>query len=148
MSMLMIEVGGQMSRSQRLKQILPQFRHFRTVTPVWIHRWLQNDAHSLKLLRRGALMFLLLFVIHQITRSHGPKHRRQLEISGLQLQFEFTDGYEMMRKSWSGMEELPYCFRGHASNFKVTRAENRFGSQLRLQGRSQASNPSDLCGRI
>ena len=26
------------------------------------------------------------------------------------LQFEFTDGYEMMHKDWSSIEEVPYCF--------------------------------------
>ena len=25
------------------------------------------------------------------------------------LQFEFTNGYEMMHKAWSSMEEVPYC---------------------------------------
>ena len=28
------------------KQFLPIFERFPTVTPVWIHRWLQNDAQS------------------------------------------------------------------------------------------------------
>ena len=28
--------------------ILTQIARFRTVTPVWIHQWLQNDAQSLK----------------------------------------------------------------------------------------------------
>ena len=27
-----------------------------------------------------------------------------------QLQFEFTNGYEMMHKAWSSIEEVPYCF--------------------------------------
>ena len=27
----------------------------------------------------------------------------------------------MMRKAWSGVEKVPYCFQGHLSNFKVTR---------------------------
>ena len=27
-----------------------------------------------------------------------------------QLQFEFTNGYEMMHKTWSSTEEVPYCF--------------------------------------
>ena len=36
-------------------------------------------------------------------------------------QFEFTNGYEMMHKAWSSIEEVPYCFQGHTSNCKVTR---------------------------
>ena len=26
------------------------------------------------------------------------------------LQFEFTNGYEMMHTAWSSLEEVPYCF--------------------------------------
>ena len=39
---------------------------------------------------------------------------------------------------------FPIVSRSHLSNFKVTRAENRFASNLRLQGLSQLSNPSGL----
>ena len=49
---------GQKSRSQRSKQILAQFEHVRTVTPVWIHIWQPNDAQSLKWHRKCALLFL------------------------------------------------------------------------------------------
>ena len=38
--------------------ILTRIERFRTVTLVWIHRWLWNDAQSLKQHRRGALLFL------------------------------------------------------------------------------------------
>ena len=64
--------------------ILTQIGRFRTVTPVWIHRWLWNVAQSLKQQRRDAL--LLSKVIHQISRSHGTKHHRfwpKLGVSGL-----------------------------------------------------------------
>ena len=44
------------------------------VTLVWIHIWWWNDAYSLMLLRRGALLFFK--VIHQISRSHGSKNRQ------------------------------------------------------------------------
>ena len=61
---------------KRLKKssILTQIKHFRTVTPVWIHQWLRNDAKSFKSHRRGVLLFFR--VIHQISRSHGLKNRR------------------------------------------------------------------------
>ena len=36
LSMHQVMVRGQRSRSPRSKQILPQFRHFRAVTPVWM----------------------------------------------------------------------------------------------------------------
>ena len=54
------------------------------VTPVWIHIWWWNDAYSLIMLRRGALLFFK--VIRQISRSHGSKNRRiwpRLGVSGL-----------------------------------------------------------------
>ena len=38
--------------------ILTRIEYFWTVTLVWIHRWLWNDAQSLKQHRRGALLFL------------------------------------------------------------------------------------------
>ena len=48
MSKPKVKVRGQRSRSQRSKQILPQFGCYRTVIPVWIHRLLWNDTQSLK----------------------------------------------------------------------------------------------------
>ena len=54
MSMQKIKVRGQRSRS---KPYFPQFGRFRTVTPVWIHRWIRGDAQSLKWHRGGALLF-------------------------------------------------------------------------------------------
>ena len=39
-------------------------------------------------------------------RRFWPK----LGVSGLYLQFEFTDGYEMMHRAWSSIVEVPYCF--------------------------------------
>ena len=41
-----VKVRGQRLRLQRSKQILPQFGHFRTLTPVWIHRWLWYNAQQ------------------------------------------------------------------------------------------------------
>ena len=60
--------------------------------------------------------------MRQIARSHGYKNRRfwpKLGVSGLYLQFEITDGYEMMHKAWSSIEEVPYFF------FKVIRQISR-----------------------
>ena len=65
------KVRGQRTRSQRSKQILPQFGSFRTVTLVRIHRWLRNDAQSFKWHKRGVLLFS--YVIRQISRSRGLK---------------------------------------------------------------------------
>ena len=58
------------SRSKvKVTEVTTQINLFRTVTPVWIHIWWWNDAYSLMLLRRGALLFFK--VIRQISRSYG-----------------------------------------------------------------------------
>ena len=77
------KVQGQRSKV-KVTEVTTQLNRFRTVTPVWIHIWWWNDAYSLMLLRRGALLFFK--VIRQISRSHGSKNRRiwpRLGVSGL-----------------------------------------------------------------
>ena len=73
------------SRSKvKVTEVNTQLSRFRTLTPVWIHIWQWNHAHSWKQHRRGALLFFK--VIHQISRSHGSKNRRiwpRLGVSGL-----------------------------------------------------------------
>ena len=107
-----VHAKGQGKRSKaKVTEVTTQLNCFRRVTPVWIHIWCWNDTYSLMLLWRGALLFLK--VIRQISRSHGAKNRQiwpRLGISGLWLQFEFTNGYEMLHKAWSSIEEVPYCF--------------------------------------
>ena len=106
-----VHTKGHGQRSKvKVTEVTTQLNRFRTVTPVWIHRWWWNGTYSLMLLRRGALLFL---VIRQISWSHGAKKRRvwpRLDVSGLKLQFEFTNGYEMVHKAWSSIEEVSYCF--------------------------------------
>ena len=51
--------------------ILTQIGRFRTVTPVWINKWLRNDVQSLTQHRKSDLLFYK--VICQISRSHGTK---------------------------------------------------------------------------
>ena len=68
----------------KVTEVTIQLNRFRTATQVWIHIWWWNDAYSLMLLRRGAL--LIFKVIRQISRSHGSKNRRiwpRLGVSGL-----------------------------------------------------------------
>ena len=73
------------SRSKvKVTEVTTQLHCFRTVTPVWIHIWWWDDAYSLIMLRRGALLFFK--VIRQISRSHGFKNCRiwpRLGVSGL-----------------------------------------------------------------
>ena len=70
-----VHAKGQGQRSKvKVTEVTTQLNRFRTVTPVWIHIWWWNDAYSLMMLRRGALLFFK--VIRQISRSHGSKNRR------------------------------------------------------------------------
>ena len=89
-----VHAKGQGQRSKvKVTEVTSQLNRFRTVTPVWIHIWWWNDAYSLMLLRRGALLFCK--VIRQISRSHGSKNGQiwpKLGVSGLYLKFEFTNG--------------------------------------------------------
>ena len=58
-ALLFFKVNRQIFKVIRLKKlsILTQVGCFRTVTPVWIHQWIWNDAQSFKQRRRGALFF-------------------------------------------------------------------------------------------
>ena len=80
-----VHAKGQGQRSKvKVTKVTTQLYRFRTVTPVWIHVWWWNDAYSLIMLRRGALLFFE--VIYQISRSHGSKNRQiwpRLGVSGL-----------------------------------------------------------------
>ena len=70
------------------------------------------------LLRRGALLFFK--VNRQISRLHGTKNHQiwpRLGVSGLSLQFKFTNGYEMLHKAWSSIKEVPYCFLAATKQF-------------------------------
>ena len=78
--------------------ILTQIGRFRTVTPVWIHQWLQNCAQSLKQHRRGALLFYN--VIHQISRSHGTK------IAEFDPNWAFPDCNSSLTWLWNDAQSL------------------------------------------
>ena len=133
-----VHAKGQGQRSKvKVTEVNTQLSRFRTLTPVWIHIWQWNDAYSLMMLRRGALLFFK--VIRQISRSHGSKKRRilpRLGVSGLQLQFEFTNGYEMLHKAWSSIEEVPYCFWRSSVKFQGHTAlkKRRIWPRLHVSG--------------
>ena len=48
--------------------------------------------------------------VNKVTEVKNRRIWPKLGVSGLKLPFQFTNGYEMMHKAWSGMEEVPYCF--------------------------------------
>ena len=69
----------------------------------------------------------LFKVIRQISRSHSSKNRRiwpRLGVSGQQLQFEFTYGYEMLHKAWNSKGEVPYCFPRSSIKFQGHTGQN------------------------
>ena len=39
-------------------------------------------------------------------------------VSGLLLQFEFTDSYEMIHKTWGNIEKVPYCLPRSSVKFQ------------------------------
>ena len=107
----------------KVTKVKTQLSCFRTVTPVWIHIWWWNDAKSLMLLRRGALLFFK--IIRQISRSHAIKNRpfftqigSKRGVSGLWLKFKFTDGYEMVHHAWSSIVKVPCCFSRSSIKFQ------------------------------
>ena len=79
----------------------------------WVMVWRMGGKYN------AALLFFK--VVCQISRSHGTNNRRfwpESSVSGLQLQFEFIDNFEMMHKAWSSMEEVPYCFSRSSFEFQ------------------------------
>ena len=67
-----VHAKGQGQRSKfKVTEVTTQLNRFRTVTPVWMRIWWWNNAYSLMMLTRGAL--LCLKVIRQISGSHGSK---------------------------------------------------------------------------
>ena len=80
-----VHAKGQGLRSKvKVTEVNTQLSRFRTITPVWIQIWWWNDAQSLMLLSRDALLFLE--VNRQISRSYGSKKRQiwlRLCVSGL-----------------------------------------------------------------
>ena len=117
-----VHAKGHGQRSKvKVTEVTTQLNRFRTVTLVWIDIWWWNDAYSLMLLRRGALLFFK--VIRQISRSHGSKNR------GIDPDWAFPDCNSSlnspMAKKWCtklevALKRCPIVFQGHTSNCKVT----------------------------
>ena len=113
----MTEVTSMQKVKVKVTEVNTQLSRFRTVTPVWIHIWWWNDAQSLMLFRRGALLFFK--VIHQISRSEGSKNRR------IWPKLAFPDCNSSLNspmatkwnKAWSSIEEVPYCFSRSSVKF-------------------------------
>ena len=76
---------------------------FRTLTPVWIHQWLRNAAQSLKLHRRGALLFLA--ATKQLYKWYFPSVSPSVRLSvSLSHLFDYVP---IIVSSWNFQELLP-----------------------------------------
>ena len=89
--------------------ILTQIRRFRTVTPVWIHQWLRNDAKFEATKKRCPIVFEGHLSNLKVTRlkkivDFDPNLGSSDCNSSL-----FTNGYQMIHKAWSNIEKVPYC---------------------------------------
>ena len=119
-----VHAKGQGHRSKvKVTEVTTPINCFRTVTPVWIHKWWWNHAYNLMLLRRGALLFFK--VIRQVSRSHASKNRRiwpKLAVSGLcNSSLNSPMATKWCTKLEVALKRCPIVFQGHPSNFKITR---------------------------
>ena len=99
--------------------IFTRIKCFRTVTPVWIHWWLWNDAQSFKQHRRGALLFLA--ATKQLFEWFSPSVCPSVCPSHL---FDYVP---IIVSSWNFQKLLPMTevilmqkVTGHRSKVKVT----------------------------
>ena len=125
MSIQKVKVRGQMARSQGLKiDDLTRIERFRTVTPVWIHRWLRNDAQRLMGHRRGALYFPRSSVKFQ---GHTDRIMNDFDSKWAFPECNSSLNSQTNTKLCTKIEgtkrRSPIVFRSHPLNFKVTRAE-------------------------
>ena len=117
-----VHAKGQRSKV-KVTEVTNQLNRFRTVTPVWIHIWWWNDAYSLMLLRRGALLFSRSSVKFQgHTALKIVEFDPDWAFPDCNSSFKFTNCSEIMQKAWSSIEEVPYClsrssvkFQGHTA---------------------------------
>ena len=113
-----VHAKGQGHRSKvKVTEVITPLSRFRTVTPVWIHIWWWQDARSLMVLRRGALLFFK--VNRQISRSHGTKKSQILT----QIERFRT---VTLKKTWSATESGRRLFILHGKNSKIFQIYHRY----------------------
>ena len=70
-----IKISWFVIRAKVQNKFFPQFECFQTITPLWIHRWLWNDAQSLEVaLKRCPIVFqghLSNFKVRRDRKSQG-----------------------------------------------------------------------------
>ena len=102
--------------------ILTRIERFRTVTPVWIHQWLWNDAQSLKQHWRSALLFSRSSVKFQ---DHTGQKIADFDpnwaVPDCNSSLNSPMAFKWCTKLNVVYKGCPIVFQGHPSNFKVTR---------------------------
>ena len=97
--------NGQGQRSKvkvaEVKTIFPQFGHFQTVTPVWIDRWLGNDAQSLKWQKRSPIVFFMSSVEFQ---GHTGWKINLFDPNWVSLDCNFSLNWQMATKWCTKLE--------------------------------------------
>ena len=84
-----------------------QIERFGTVTPVWIHQWLWNDAQSLKEYRKGALWFFkFIREIFKVTRDKKLPLLTPIE------RFRMVTQVWLHRWLWNEAQSLMWYRRG------------------------------------
>ena len=100
---------GQRSKV-KVTEVKTQLCRFRTVTPVWIHIWWWNDAHSLMVLIRGALLFSGSSVKFMVTQLQNRRFWPSLN-SPMAM--------KARTKLEATYKRCPIVFQDHTSNCKV-----------------------------
>ena len=115
-----LHTKGQGQRSKvKVTKVKTPPNCFRTVTPVWIYIWWWNDAQSLMLLMRGAVLFF-----------HG--HPSNFKVTRLKKSSILTQIgrfrtvtpdwiHQWLRndaQTWSSIEEVPYWFLRSSIKFQ------------------------------
>ena len=59
----------------------------------------------------------------KVTRGKTSLFWPELNVSGQQLQFEFTEGFDIMHKAWCNVEEVSYNFSRSSIKFQGHMAE-------------------------
>ena len=110
-----VHAKGQGQRSKgKITEVTTQLNRFRTVTPVWIHIWWWNNAYSLIMLRKGALLYSRSCVKFQGHASIFTQIRRFRTVTPVWI-------HQWLRnttRTWSSIEEVPYCFSRSYVNFQ------------------------------
>ena len=106
----------------KVTEVTTQLNCFRTVTPVWIHIWWWNDAYSLMLLRRGALLFLA--ATKQLYKWYFPSV----------CPSHLFDYVPIILSSWNFQELLPMTKVRSMQKVKVRGQRSRSQPNLTVSG--------------